>query len=145
MSSLSTLKLVSAQKPQKVAPLIVRRQNLSQSFFHQIELAKAFNENRQYIPTRIKSIKDKLTGERKSIETEIKVKPTWFTIENKVFIQIKYANKVLELAKGKNSVEVNSSNELISVLVLLKKAIDEGALDSQIELASKSLRERFSK
>jgi hypothetical protein len=145
MSSLSTLKLVSAQKPQKVAPLIVRRQNLSQSFFHQIELAKALNENRQYSPTRIKSIKDKLTGERKSVETELKVKPTWFKIDNKVFIQIKYANKVLELAKGKNSVEVNSSSELISVLVLLKKAIDEGALDSQIELASKSLRERFSK
>jgi hypothetical protein len=143
MSSLSTLKLVSAQKPQKVAPLIVRRQNLSQSLFHQIELAKALNENRQYLPTKIKSIKDKLTGERKSIETELKVKPTWFTVDNKVFIQIKYSNKVLELAKGKNSAEVNNSNDLIKALVLIRAAIDEGQLDSQIEQVSKSLRERF--
>ena len=145
MSSLSTLKLVSAQKPQKVAPLIVRRQNLSQSIFHQIELAKALNENRKYEPTRTQVVKDKVSGLRHTVEKSISMKPIWWSADNKVYIQVKYSNKVLELVKGKNSVEVASSNELINALSVIKKSVDEGALDSQIELASKSLRERFSK
>ena len=145
MSSLSSLKLVSATKPQSVAPIINRRNNLSKQLMHQIELAKALSENRQYIPTRIKSIKDKVSGERKMIETNIRMKPMWFTLDNKVYIQIKYSNKVLELAKGKNSAEISSPTELINGLSVIKQAVDGGQLDSQIEQISKTVRARFMK
>ena len=145
MSSLSTLKLVSAQKPQQVAPIIIRRNLLSTQLCHQIELAKALNENRQYTPSQIKVVKDKISGLRQSVEKSIRVKPIWWSADNKVYIQVKYSNKVLELVKGKNSVEVASSSDLINAITVIKKAVDEGALDAQIESVSKSVRARFGK
>ena len=145
MSSLSTLKLVSAQKPQQVAPIIIRRNLLSTQLFHQIELAKALNENRQYTPSQIKVVKDKISGLRQTVEKSIRVKPIWWSADNKVYIQVKYSNKILELVKGKNSVEVASSSELINAITIIKKAVDEGSLDAQIEIVSKSVRARFVK
>jgi len=145
MSSLSSLKLVSATKPQSVAPIITRRSNLSSQLAHQIELARALSENREYIPTRMKTIKDKAIGERRTVETNIRLKPMWFTLDNKVYIQIKYSNRVLELAKGKNSAEIASATELINALGVIKQAVDGGLLDSQIEQISKSVRARFVK
>ena len=145
MSSLSTLKLVSAQKPQQVAPIIIRRNLLSTQLFHQIELAKALNENRQYTPSQIKVVKDKISGLRQSVEKSIRVKPIWWSADNKVYIQVKYSNKILELVKGKTSVEVASSSELINAITIIKKAVDEGSLDAQIEIVSKSVRARFVK
>ena len=145
MSSLSTLKLVSAQKPQQVAPIIIRRNLLSTQLFHQIELAKALNENRQYTPSQIKVVKDKISGLRQTVEKSIRVKPIWWSADNKVYIQVKYSNKILELVKGKNSVEVASSSDLINAITVIKKAVDEGALDAQIESVSKSVRARFKK
>ena len=110
-----------------------------------IELAKALNENRKYEPTRTQVVKDKVSGLRHTVEKSIRLKPIWWSADNKVYIQVKYSNKVLELVKGKNSVEVASSNELINALSVIKKSVDEGALDSQIELVSKSVRARFVK
>ena len=145
MSSLTSLKLVNAQKPQQVAPIIIRRNLLSAQLFHQIELAKALNENRQYTPSQIKVVKDKISGLRQTVEKSIRVKPIWWSADNKVYIQVKYSNKVLELVKGKNSVEVASSSDLINAITVIKKAVDEGALDAQIESVSKSVRARFVK
>ena len=145
MSSLTSLKLVNAQKPQQVAPIIIRRNLLSTQLFHQIELAKALNENRQYTPSQIKVVKDKISGLRQTVEKSIRVKPIWWSADNKVYIQVKYSNKVLELVKGKNSVEVASSSDLINAITVIKKAVDEGSLDTQIESVSKSVRARFVK
>ena len=145
MSSLTSLKLVNAQKPQQVAPIIIRRNLLSAQLFHQIELAKALNENRQYTPSQIKVVKDKISGLRQTVEKSIRVKPIWWSADNKVYIQVKYSNKILELVKGKNSVEVASSSDLINAITVIKKAVDEGSLDAQIEIVSKSVRARFVK
>jgi hypothetical protein len=114
MSTLASLKLVSAQKPISITPTINRRNNLSTQLFHQIELAKALSENRQYTPTTQKVIKDKITGEKRTVEKAIRLKQMWWTTDNKVYLQVKYSNKVLELSKGKNSVEVSSPTELIN-------------------------------
>jgi len=45
----------------------------------------------------------------------------------------------------KNSVEVASSEELITVLTKLNEAVMSGELDSQIEITSESVRARFKK
>ena len=54
-------------------------------------------------------------------------------------------SKVLELSQGKNSVEVSSPTELINAITVIKKAVEAGALDAQIESVSKSVRARFVK
>jgi len=61
----------------------------------------------------------------------------------KVCISIRYGAKLIELAKGKSAVEVSSGEELIKTLELIKRAVEAGELDSQIEIASTKLKEGF--
>jgi hypothetical protein len=144
MSALNSLKLVTAKRPQNVAPVVQRRNKLSNQLFEQIELAKCLADGKAYAPTRLRNVKDKHTGERKTIEAIKRVKQWWFVAENgKVCLQVRYGTRVLELAKGKNSIEVGSGNELIAVLETVKKCVEGGELDTQIEAASNAVRERF--
>ncbi|TXI11897.1 MAG: hypothetical protein E6Q68_05035 [Polynucleobacter sp.] len=144
MSAFASLKLVTAKRPQNLAPVVQRRNKLSNQLFEQIALAKSFAEGTQYAPTRMRRVKDKETGERKTVEAIKRVKAWWFTAENgRVCLQVRYGTKVLELAKGKNSIEVGRDAELVAVLETVKKCVEAGELDAQIDAASAAVRERF--
>lgn len=95
---------------------------------------------------RLRTVTDS-DGIRQTVEVSKRVKPLWFTQNNKVFIQVRYGSKVVPLtAKGdKNSVEVSDAAELISVLKKLDEAVLGGELDTQIEIASEGVRARFQK
>jgi TRAP-type mannitol/chloroaromatic compound transport system substrate-binding protein len=58
---------------------------------------------------------------------------------------VRYGAKVLELAKGKNAIEIASADELVPTLSLIKQAVEDGSLDAQIEAASNKLRSGFKK
>ncbi|MDD2545750.1 MAG: hypothetical protein PHI55_05640 [Burkholderiaceae bacterium] len=58
---------------------------------------------------------------------------------------MRYGSKVIELAKGKNAVEVANVDELISTLELIKTAVEAGELDDAINAASDKLRSGFIK
>ena len=71
----------------------------------------------------------------------------WFWINDagKINLAVRYGSKVLELAKGKNAIELASGEELIAALHALKAAALAGELDVQIEAASGALRAGFVK
>ena len=71
----------------------------------------------------------------------------WFWINDagKLNLAVRYGSKVLELAKGKNAIELASGEELIAALYSLKAAVLAGELDAQIEAASGQLRAGFEK
>jgi len=145
MSAFNGLKLVAAKRPQTASPIVQRRNKLSNQLWEQIELASAAADGKIFAPIRMRTIKDKLTGERKTIEAAKRVKQWWFVADNgRVCLQVRYGTRVLELAKGKNSIDVGNASELISVLETVKKCVELGELDSQIEAASAAVRERFS-
>jgi hypothetical protein len=144
MSAFNGLKLVAAKRPQTASPIQQRRNKLSNQLWEQIELARASAEGKTFAPVRLRSVKDKLTGERKTIEAVKRVKQWWFVAENgRVCLQVRYGTRVLELAKGKNSIEVGTGTELLAVLETVKKSVESGELDTQIEAASAAVRERF--
>ncbi len=58
-------------------------------------------------------------------------------------MSVRYGSKTLELAKGKNAIELASGDDLIAVLLKLKEAVLAGELDAQIEAASGALRAGF--
>jgi hypothetical protein len=109
-------------------------------------LARASADGKTYSPIRTRTVKDKLTGERRTVEAVKRVKQWWFVADNgKVCLQVKFGNRVLELAKGKNSIEIANGAELLSVLEIVKKSVESGELDAQIETASSAVRARFIK
>ena len=145
MSAFNGLKLVAAKRPIAASPIVLRRNKLANQLWEQIELARASAEGKTFAPIRMRNIKDKLTGERRTVEAAKRIKQWWFVADNgRVCLQVRYGTRVLELAKGKNSIEVGSGSELLAVLETVKKSVELGELDAQIEAASAAVRERFS-
>ena len=146
MSALTGLKLVAAKRPQAAAPIVQRRNKLSNQLYQQLELARCLSEGKTYAPMRLRNIKDKLTGERRTVEAVKRVRQWWFVADTgKVCLQVRYGTRVIELAKGKNSIEVGTAAELLTVLSTVKTAVEAGDLDAQIDAASAAVRERFEK
>jgi len=144
MSALTGLKLVAAKRPQAATPIVQRRNKLSNQLFQQLELARCLSEGKTYAPTRLRNIKDKLTGERRTVEAVKRVRQWWFVADTgKVCLQVKYGTRIIELAKGKNSIEVGNAAELMTVLTAVKSAVEAGDMDAQIDAASAAVRERF--
>ena len=144
MSAFNGLKLVAAKRPIAASPIVLRRNKLANQLWEQIELARASAEGKTFAPIRMRNVKDKLTGERRTVEAAKRIKQWWFVADNgRVCLQVRYGTRVLELAKGKNSIEVGSGSELLAVLETVKKSVENGELDTQIEAASAAVRERF--
>jgi hypothetical protein len=144
VSTLNNLKLTAEKKPQHIAPVQQRRNKLSHRLWEQIQLAKSQVDGTEFVLKKYRSFKDQETGLRKQIEVPKRIRPWWFVSANgKVCISIKYGTSVLELAKGKTSVEVDSPQDLIKALEAIKGAVEAGELDGQIEIASTNLRAGF--
>lgn len=146
MSVLSSLKLISAKRPSALAPIQVRRNKLINKLMEQIALASALKDGTTYAPKRMRNIKNGETGEIRSVEVAKRVRPWFFTADSgKVVVQLRYGSKVIDFAKGKNSVEVSNGAELITVLETLKTAVENGELDQQISSAAEAVKARFKK
>lgn len=144
---LNGLKFVAAKRPTQVPPVQVRRNKLSNKLYEQIKLATALRDGNTYMPTHLRSVRDRETGEIKRVQQPKRIRQWWFTNDNgRVCVQIKYGCKTLDIGgKGKNSVEVASCDELIKALELIKSAVEAGELDGQLESAGLNLRDGFIK
>ena len=144
MSALNALKLVALKKPVHQPAIVIRRNKLSSRIWEQIQLAKGQMSGTPFVLMKFRSIKDKETGVRKQVEVPKRIKPWWFqTEEGKVCVSIRYGSWIIELAKGKPSIQVDSGDDLVKALETVKAAVEAGGLDSQIELASSSLGSGF--
>ena len=70
MSVLSSLKLVAAKRPQAMPAIQVRRNKLSNKLYEQIKLATALSEGKNYSPLRLRTFRNKETGEIKTRTVE---------------------------------------------------------------------------
>ena len=146
MNALNGLKLVASKKNRTLSPVAHRRNKLVNKLHEQIELCEAQKAGEIYAPRRLRTVTNKQTGERVTIEAVKRVKE-WFWINDagKINLAVRYGSKVLELAKGKNAIELGSGDELIAALHAIKAAALAGELDAQIEAASGALRAGFVK
>lgn len=146
MTALSKLKLVASKKERIVNPVIARRNKLAGKIEEQLLFATAQRDGQIYAPKRLKNVKDKETGERKTIEATKRVKE-WYWTNNagKIHLSVRYGSKTLELAKGKNAIELNTGEELLATLTTIKEAVLAGELDDAISQASDKLKAGFIK
>lgn len=146
MATLSSLKLSTAQKAASISGVQIRRAKMIRALTEQIAIAKALQTGAPAAITKLRSVTDAATGERKLVESTKRVKQWWFATDNgKLAINLRYGARMLELAKGKFAIEVASEKELVPTLESLKAIATSGELDLQIEAASIKLREGFGK
>lgn len=145
MSTLSTLKLITAKRPAALPAIVQRRNKVLAKLWEQIKLAEAQQAGGHYAPTKYKTVKD-AEGNIRTVELPKRIKPWWFTSESgNTCLALHYGSKVVEISKGKTAIELSSPKELIPTLGALKAAIETGELDSQIDFASASVRKGFKK
>lgn len=146
MSIVSNLKVVAAKRPQQQPAIVQRRNKLINRLHDQLELAKAESEGREYLKARRHHVKNPITGEY--AEAIVSRKPRawyWTANDGKVYINLRYGTRILELAKGKSAIEVGEMNQLVPLLEALKRAVAAGELDAQIDAAGAEVGRRFFK
>lgn len=140
--ALASLKLVNAKRINVIDPIQFRRNKLNEKLKVQIAMAQSMSKGEQFIVKRMKKVTDKVSGMTSLIEVTKRIKTWWFTSSDtkRVTVQLFYGNKVIDLAKGKNAVEVANGVELNAVLLKLQEAVLDGSLDAQIEVAADSVK-----
>jgi len=143
--AITQLKLSTVKKPSSVAAEVLRRFKLVKRVDEQIALATALADGTVFSATRQRTVIDPETGLKRSVQVPKSVKAWFFGAENgKVYLSIKYGSRVMELAKGKPTVEIASGKELVTTLKIIRQAVLDGELDAQIDAASNDLRKGFS-
>ena len=148
MSIVTNLKLITTVKSSAVSPVLLRRNKLLAKVQEQLDMCEAKRNQQPYAPKRLKTVTNKETGERTTIETIKRVKE-WFWISDsgKINLAIKYGAKTLTLNKKTkaNCIELNNGEELITTLKALKTDVLNGALDEAITEVSSATRMAFGK
>lgn len=143
---ISSLKLTNAKRQMHNTPVMQRRSKLLAKLNEQIGLAKAAVTGERFTVTKLKTVVDAETGERKTVETDKKLKQWFFTNDaGKTCISLRYGAAIIELAKGKTAIEVASSRELVTTLETVAKAVEAGELDEQIAAVANASKAKFKK
>ena len=144
-TQLSSLKITNVTRQIKTDTVEFRRTKLIKKIEEQISLATAQKNGELFTVKRLKNVKDEASGTTSQIEVSKRINAWFWTDNNKTYLQIKYGTKVLELQKGKNTIETASHDDLVKTLFLVRTIVTSGELDAVIEDASVKVRERFGK
>ena len=141
---LSSLKFVQAKRvAMNVNPTEFRRHKLARKIDEQIALVNQLGDGLNTSVTRMKQVKN-TDGTTSMVEVQRKVRAWWFQSEKGTLcVSIRYGAKVIELAKGRNAIEVASVDQLASTLEAVKKAVLGGELDTQIAATAEAVKARF--
>ena len=135
---LSTLKLVTATRATQTSPVLQRRQKLIAKIDEQICLATAAMDGTEFKPTKFKNVVNAETGETEYKQVAKKLRTWWWRNEvGKVNLVVRYGARIIELAKGKNSIELENEAAILPTLDLIRKAAEAGELDEAITKVSK--------
>ena len=139
MAFLDGLKVVTAVKT-NLPPALQRRNRVIEKLHEQIECAKAKSDGREHIIKRMRTVKSE-SGEKTQTEHIQKIRPWWYrNADGKLVFEVRYANKRIELAKGKTGIEVENLTTLIPAIELLMKAVESGELDKGLNAVATSIR-----
>ena len=109
-------------------------------------MAKAIQAGTEFVPVKIRSVRDQETGETRKVEIPKRLKPWWWSSENgKLCITVRYGARTLEVIEGKNAIETENIAGVITTLEVLRTAVDAGELDARIESISGLVKAGFEK
>ena len=136
MAILSKLTVSSTSRRPQMSATDMRRAKLIVKLDEQLAAAQALIDGKPFRVTRTQLIKDD-DGNTHRQEQERRLR-TWFwhDITGKWMMEIRYGAKVLEITKGKRTIEVGARDQLPDTIKLIQEAVRAGELDQQIEQAA---------
>ena len=129
MALLNSHKLTLFKPTNRNNSFLKRRRKIIAKIDEQILLGTDSN----YKLTKIKWVRNEDGIERK-LEIPKRLRRWWCEQQaGTILLTIRYGNKVIELEKGKNAIELSSKAELEPTLQSIKKAVDNGEFDVLLE------------
>ena len=131
MKSSTALKgLVFAEKPNRTstAPILSKRSKLLERLNEQREMVSCMLSAKPYQATKEKVITDE-DGNKKTVTVPKRVKEWFYCVSHKWYFEVRYGNRLLELAAGKPVIEVPKKEKLLDVIDTVIKATESGELD----------------
>lgn len=137
MSHLKSLKLAAATPVRvNVDPAQRIREKVIASLSDQKAMAEAKIAGQTYAPTHNVWRKDE-TGQRVQVEKPRRIRQGWFEDSDaKTYFALRYAGQTIELAKGRNAVEVPALDKLPGIIDQLIEATKAGEFDEQLAMAA---------
>lgn len=126
MSILNSLTLTPAMDKNAGNP---KRQKLLKRLDVQLLMAKAYVNNEIYTPTKEKFQIDKDTGIKTKVFLQKNVSRWWRKIDNVYYLEIRYSNKPLALAKDLFSIQIDNKDQLVTTLEQVITAVADGEFD----------------
>jgi hypothetical protein len=143
MSILETLKLSAATPANPTASEFSFRGKALRYLNEQKALAEAEIAGTEFIATRMVTRTNE-AGEKVRVEVPRNVRKGWFTdASGKLFFQLRYGSRPIELAKGKNAIEVEGLADIPDIIGSITNAINAGELDPQLSDARDARRANF--
>jgi hypothetical protein len=116
-----------------------RRQKLIAKIDEQIEMAQAAANGIAFTATKFKNVVNaEGVTEYKQVAKKVRAW-YWKNDAGKWNLVVRYGARIIELSKGKNSIELLSEADVIPTLELLKTIISNGELDDAITAVSKAV------
>jgi hypothetical protein len=141
---LQSLKTSAVKRQKHLSPIQHRRNKLLASIHLQLEAAKAKQDGKRYSIKRQRRITNPLTGESIDTVKDVAVREAWWLADDgRLYLEVRYGYKPLELAKGKTSIEVGDWSNLIPTLEKLRMATEMGEFDGQLTDAFSRLAEQL--
>ena len=146
MSGLSALKFIASKRQHGSSPAQARRQKLSNKIHEQLQMAKALQSGSEFRPVKLRKVMDDATGEMRQVEVPKRMKPWWWPSEaGKLCVTVRYGARSLEVIEGKNAIETDNLAGVITILEVLRDAVNSGELDARIEAVSGQVKAGFVK
>ena len=131
MNYFSNLTLTKYERKQQSNPTVARRMKLAGKIDQQIKLSADV----AYRPIRSVWVKNE-AGQQELTNKAVRIQRWWDETDGgKVLLTIRYGAKVLQLAEGKNAIELASTEEVAEVLGKVRLAVLAGELDAEISTA----------
>jgi hypothetical protein len=142
---LATLKLTNNRRPTNATEEVQRRFKLVKRLQEQAELARATAAGQRYAPEKTRWVRDE-NGEKHARTVQKRVKQWWFATDaGRLALTVRYGSTILELAKGKYSIDVADITQMPDTITIVCDAVSAGELDTQIAAAATTLRRGFKK
>ena len=136
MGVLDNLAVTDGNKRRALPAHLASREKLIDAINNQIAGAEALLHNKPYTKTVERWFEDPNTGERRREATPAHFRKWWWTNEaGIVCLEVKYANRAIEIKQGKKALQIGTMDKLIPVLKQLIEATNGGEFDKSLVAA----------
>ena len=138
MALLEKLKVVANPNTQQKTAEQFRRSKLIMKLQEQLALAEAELGGRAYKRMRwVTAVND--DGNPSRVQRAVRIKQWWYkSASGAVLLTVRYGAKPIAISNGMAAIEVGKLEQLPDVIQTVIKAVDDGALDSELTAIAKA-------